>query len=154
MNLLALGGPLMPQVPQALLGDPNDFSSRYNTSLTPDEELAFKMWLTDLSAQNGRDMSRDVYDYDLRGAFKANAGQAGNGHFPDTFKKPNHPTFSSESQYSGADGYTGGEWSKAKSGKWTFKVSPTQLRFRSPTELSDYFKSREPDSILILPQSR
>lgn len=151
MSLLDLAGPFLPQVSPGMLGDPNDFSTRYNTSLSPNEELAFKMWLTDLGAKNGRDMSRDVYDYDLRGAFKANVGQADNGHFPDTFKKPNHPTFSSESQYSGADGFVGGEWGKDKSGKWTFKASPTQLKFRSADELLNYFKSREPDSALILP---
>jgi len=152
LALLGLGGPLLPQVPQAMLGDPNDFTGRYNTQLTPDEELAFKMWLTDLGAKNGRDVSRDMYDYDLRGAFKANAGQEDNGHFPDTFKKPNHPTFSSESQYSGVDGLTGGEWIKDRSGKWSFKASPSQLQFHSPAELRDYFKTREPDSLLILPR--
>lgn len=151
LAMLGFGGPLLPQVPQAMFGDPNDFSSQYNTTLTPDEELAYKMWLTDLGAKNGRDMSRDVYDYDMRGAFKGNVAQAGNGHFPDTFKKPNHPTFSTDSQYSGVDGLTGGEWIKDKAGKWTFKASPTQLKYRSPDELRGYFKSREPDSLLILP---
>jgi len=148
---LALAGPLMPQIQPGPLADPMDFSGRYNTALSPQDEAAFQQWLRALSAKNGRDMSTDVYDYDLRGAFKAGAGQAENGHFTDQFKKPNHPTFSTDSQYSGMDGYVGGEWQKGKNGKWTFKASLTQLRFRSPDELRNYFQSREPDSMLVLP---
>lgn len=148
---LALAGPMFPQVSQSLLSDPNDLTGAYNTSLPPEEELAFQKWLTQLSSKNGRDMSGDMYDYDLRGAFKAGAGQASNGHFPDTFKKPNHPTFSKESQYNGANGFAGGEWQKGKDGKWTFRASPSQLHFRSADELRSYFKEREPDSVLVLP---
>ncbi len=34
-----------------------------------------------------------------------------NGHWPDTFKKPNHPTFSVESQYAkGPDAAKAGRW--------------------------------------------
>lgn len=38
-------------------------------------------------------------DYDLKGAFKAGVVPDANGHMPDTFKLPNHPTFSDESMY-------------------------------------------------------
>lgn len=45
--------------------------------------------------------SRDSgYDYDLQGYWLNNNGFPMNdGHLPDTYKKPWHPTFSVESQY-------------------------------------------------------
>jgi hypothetical protein len=47
----------------------------------------------------------------LRGAFKAGLRPSANGHWPDTYKKPNHPTFSVESQYAtGADRAKAGHW--------------------------------------------
>src|SRR4051812_39929817 len=71
----------------------------FNTALTPDEEAQFGKW----KAKNAPNDSGA--DYDLRGAFKAGLTPAGpeaganEGHWPDTFKKPNHPTFSVESKY-------------------------------------------------------
>jgi hypothetical protein len=47
----------------------------------------------------------------MRGYWKANPGGKpdSRGHFPDTFKLPNHPTFSAESKYAtpGAPRWTG-----------------------------------------------
>ena len=65
----------------------------FETVLPADREAAFQEW----KARNAPDDSG--YDYDLRGAFAAGAEPAENGHWPDTFKKPWHPTFSDESQY-------------------------------------------------------
>jgi hypothetical protein len=71
----------------------------FDTTLTPGEETQFKTWKSRY-APNDSGM-----DYDLRGAFKAGIVPAGPeagkdaGHFPDTFKKPSHPTFSDQSQY-------------------------------------------------------
>lgn len=70
---------------------------KYDTALTPDEETKFQAWKT---ANAPKDSGED---YDLRGAFKAGVKPAANGHWPDTFKKPNHPTFSSDSKYATAD---------------------------------------------------
>lgn len=66
----------------------------YETALTDSEEQAFKDWKVKYApADSGA-------DYDLRGAFKAGiTPDAKTGHWPDTFKKPNHPTFSPESIY-------------------------------------------------------
>lgn len=123
-----------------------DLSDRYNTALSADEEQRFQAW----AKEKGR--ARDVYDYDLRGAWKANAQEASNGHLPDTFKKPNHPTFSSESQYSGKDGQTGGRWIEGKGGRWAFEPSDTNLRNLSADELAAYFREAEPDADLRMPQ--
>lgn len=51
----------------------------------------------DWKAKNAPNDSGD--DYDLRGAFKAGVVPDAQGHMPDTFKKPNHPTFSVESEH-------------------------------------------------------
>lgn len=51
-------------------------------------------------------------DYDLRGAFKAGLQPSPeNGHWPDTYKKPNHPTFSDQSIYAKDRPDLAGSWS-------------------------------------------
>ena len=125
------------------MADPNDMTTLYNTQLSPEEEASFQSW----AKKSGR--LKDLYDYDLRGAFKANAkGAAVNGHFPDTYKKPNHPTFSDESKYSGQGGYEGGRWSKDNDGRDVFTPSETNLRNMSASQLRDYFQRVEPDAVL------
>jgi hypothetical protein len=50
-------------------------------------------------------------DYDLRSAFDAGLTPDANGHWPDTFKRPNHPTFSNESIYAvGVNAAKAGHW--------------------------------------------
>jgi hypothetical protein len=50
-------------------------------------------------------------DYDLQSAFQAGIIPDASGHWPDLFKKPNHPTFSVESIYAvGADAAKAGRW--------------------------------------------
>jgi hypothetical protein len=121
-----------------------DLTNNFNSHLSPADEQKFQTWVRD----TGR--TKDLFDYDLRGAWKAGAQQAANGHFTDAFKKPNHPTFSTESIYSGHDGAVGGQW--IQHGKnWTFKASPTNLQMHSADQLGGYFAKVEPDSKLILP---
>jgi len=77
----------------------------FNTPLTPSEEKKFAAW----KAINAP-LDSGV-DYDLRGAFKAGIKpDAETGHWPDTFKKPNHPTFSNESQYAVYAPHKAGTW--------------------------------------------
>lgn len=66
--------------------------SGYNTPLTAKEVIEFDKWKAKYAPKDSGK------DYDLRGAFKAGLKPT-NGHWPDTFKKPNHPTFSRESVY-------------------------------------------------------
>jgi hypothetical protein len=121
-----------------------DFTEHYNTVLSDADERKFQDWLTRKGRQG------DLKDYDMRGAWQHNVGQASNGHFPDTWKKPNHPTFSSESVYSNPQ-EQGGAW--IQNGKqWTFQAAPGNLRYWSPDELQQYFGTTEPDSTLVLPQ--
>lgn len=69
----------------------------YNTVLSPEDESQFQVW----KQQNMPDDTG--VDYDQRGAFKAQFQQQSNGHWEDQFKKPNHPTFSDQSQYATGD---------------------------------------------------
>lgn len=125
-----------------------DFSDRYNTKLSADDEAAFQEWLVSESERQGRDVSKDLFDYDLRGLFKESGGFGGNGHATDRYKKPNHPTFSSGSIYSTGDS-VGGEWTE-DGGKWSFTPSETNLRMQSAAGLRDYFSRNEPDAALVL----
>lgn len=83
----------------------------FETALTPQEETQFQTWRKKYVHPND-----DGRDYDLRGAFKAGVMPAGPeagadaGHFPDTFKKPSHETFSDESIYSSLTGTRPGTW--------------------------------------------
>ena len=73
---------------------PVAFDANFNTKLTPAEENSFKAWKAKYAPKDSGE------DYDLRGAFKAGLKpDPKTGHWPDTFKKPNEPTFSNESIY-------------------------------------------------------
>src|SRR4051812_40735246 len=66
----------------------------FDTALSPAEEQQFQTWKRRVAPNDSGE------DYDLRGAFKAGVTpDPKTNHWPDTFKKPNEPTFSNESQY-------------------------------------------------------
>ena len=77
----------------------------FDTQLTPEEEAQFGEW-----RKKNVDPRDTGEDYDLRGAFKAGLTPGADGHWPDTYKKPNHPTFSDESIYSSLVGTRPGHW--------------------------------------------
>lgn len=124
---------------------PPDLSKSYNTQLSPEQEQAYEAWVKALSEKNGRNMTKDTYDYDLRGAYAAGEGQSENGHFTDKFKKPNHPTFSNESQYSGNGDLQGGQWTQDAEGNDVFTPGPANLKNFTPAELKDYWAKAEDD---------
>ena len=135
-------------------------TDQYNTKLTPSQELEFKQWVKDASRLKGRNIAKDMYDYDLKG-FWLNGGEvkANNSHGPDTYKKPNHPTFSDESIYHGAPDIVGG--GKYMGGKWggddkkgiTFTPTKEMLsKTRNIKELMKYMMDREPGVKVVLPK--
>ena len=74
------------------MNDPRDFTDRYNTQLPADVEKMFGAWLVDESKRQGRNLSNDLYDYDLRGMWNAGAGFGGdNGHATDSGKSLTTP---------------------------------------------------------------
>ena len=149
---------LLPQTPlpnnlapqaQAPTPDPYDFSTRFNTQLTPQDEQDFMAWATAKKKLN------DVYDYDLRGAFKelqsGAMSEADNGHLGDKYKKPNHPTFSDLSIYHHPELMPGGHWSKSETGKDIFVPSALNLQNMPQAQLFDYFNKYEKNGILSIP---
>jgi hypothetical protein len=76
----------------------------FETLLLPEEEAAFAKWMKLFAPQDSGE------DYDFRGAFKAGYKPGTDGHWPDTFKKPNHPTFSIESIYALDRPQLAGRW--------------------------------------------
>lgn len=124
--------------------DDRDYTDKNNTKLSAKDEAAYQKWAKD----NKRE--KDTYDYDMRGAWKEGVEASENGHFPDTYKKPNHPTFSDESKYHGAEGNKGGKWVE-KDGKRKFVAGPTNRKNWPKEELQGYFKDREPDIDLDYP---
>lgn len=126
----------------------------YDTPIPPQLQAAYLKWVQEESKRQGRDISRDVEDYDVQGYWMSTRGAPNNdprGHGPDTFKKPNHPTFSVESKYSKQFGNdAGGQWID-KNGKGYFMASPANLKYRNMADLSGYFHSVEPETALIPP---
>ena len=122
--------------------DPNDFTDKYNTQLSSEEEAKFQDWA------KANPKLGNTYDYDARGFFQAGANAAGNGHGSDQWKKPNHPTFSDQSQYSGVGGNVGGHWNKAQDGTWDF--TPGSGNVYSSNELQNYFSNQEQGNRLYL----
>lgn len=77
----------------------------YNTELTAGGEKAYRAW------KEQYDPGDSGVDYDHRGFFNANEKRFANGHGTDRWKKPNHPTFSDESNYaSGSNEKYAGHW--------------------------------------------
>lgn len=149
------GGPIAPAAAPAAASPaaPPDFTAKYNTPLSPDKEDEFQTWLKQMSQKRGYDMTQEMRDYDLRGLWKEKGGFDARGHATDEFKKPNHPTFSNESIYSGVNGFQGGEWTKSGDA-WNYQASPTNLQMYGSDALSSYFKRIEPDSKLTLPDAQ
>jgi hypothetical protein len=115
-------------------------------------ELFKQAQLKNLMAQSaaaGRWLGRDMHDYDVMGAL--NLGMRfDQGHAPDLFKKPNHPTFSIESMYSNAT-TPGGQW-----GEDSFTPSLWMLaRKEWPIQrLREYFERVEPGYSINIPERK
>jgi hypothetical protein len=132
--------------------DPLDYTEKYNTELSSAQENQYQAWTADQSEKTGRNVGNDTYDYDLRGWFAKNGPQDLTGaHLTDEWKKPNHPTFSTFSQYHGVDGNEGGEWEQQPDKTWNFTPGKTNMQNFSSNEMQDYFKRVEPGNQLNLP---
>lgn len=79
----------------------------FDTILLPAEEQAFLLWKNEYAPNDSGQ------DYDLRGAFKAGLKPDATGHWPDDWKKPSHPTFSTDSVYASIQPDMAGSWNDA-----------------------------------------
>lgn len=139
-------------------------SRSYETKMTPEQQVGFPAWVDALAQQQRRDpaaVMRDTHNYDLQGAYLSQLQSDERGHLTDTFKKPNHPTFSDQSQYSGVDGNVGGVWDHVGRGRhslplWRFTPSETNMQHQTPQELQDYWRQVEAPAgnILRMPRQR
>lgn len=92
-----------------------DPENHFNTVLPEEEEKQFQDWFNK-AKEDGRILDKDRgTDYDYRGYWrefvKRGREVTPGGHFPDRYKKPNHPTFSKESIHArDAWGVYAGEW--------------------------------------------
>ena len=124
-----------------------DMTDQYNTQLTPEEQQSFEAW----ARAGGKDPQREKNDYDLQGYFKAtNGAPLGEGHLTDQFKKPNHPTFSTESQYHG-NGNQGGAWGQNPDGTYNFTPGATNMQVWGAPALQQYFDTYEKGNKLQFP---
>lgn len=131
------------------------FRNHFNTQLTDEQETEFQAWLKEDSKQRGKDVSLDLDNYDVRGFWLGGAERdAATGHGSDTWKKPNHPTFSNESIYHDtSDELHGGKWIGGTWGENSFMPSKEMLEKTITTEeLKKYFKEVEPWVKLVLPE--
>jgi hypothetical protein len=132
--------------------DDNYFLNNFNTPLDNHEKDRFDQWLQIQNMATGRDVSKDMQDYDVQGYWKALTTRADNGHGPDTFKKPNHPTFSNQSIYHGTpspwgEPFQGGTWGDNEYTPSDFMMRHTH----NPKNMQLYFKRVEPNIKLNLP---
>ena len=123
-----------------------DWSNVFNTPLTGPEQLAYEAWRANLPAE-----LQNVHDYDLQGAWKGGALKSENDHLPDTWKKPNHMTFSTGSIYSTPQTH-GGTWKEQADGTWLFEATPANLKGKDPSDLLNYFQAYEQGNKVKLPK--
>ena len=122
--------------------------------------MDYKEWLDYQSRLQKRDVSQDEEDYDLPSyvkSLKFNPGEAGkfdpnasSAHLEDTYKKPNHPTFSDQSMYNVPGIQEGGHWTE----DGEFTPSEHNLNNMSPDQMTDYFKKADPTAKLNLPENK
>lgn len=125
-------------------------ASSYDTKLSPKKEAEYQTWVKEQSKKQGR--SIESSDYDMRGFFNDSKSEKGdNGHYPDTYKKPSHPTFSDESKYHGVDGNEGGKWKRGEGNKWTFTPGKTNVE-NGLDKTQEYLQQSDPDVTLAAPE--
>jgi len=118
--------------------------------------MNYKDWLDYKSKLEGKDLSADEQDYDLQSYFnnlkyndKDYTPKKGI-HLEDTYKKPNHPTFSSDSMYHIPGIQEGGNWTPDSQGQWSFKPSELNLRNKPAEKMQEYFDESDPTAKLDL----
>jgi len=118
--------------------------SNYETSLSPEQEQGYQTWKSKVAPKDSGQ------DFDWRGAYLADLKPDSRGHYYDTYKKPNHPTFSTGSVYSTPE-HMGGVWAKDPAGKDTYTPSGWMMKDKNRIDsLKQYMAKAEPNAILIM----
>lgn len=116
----------------------------YFTSLPPDQEAAFRQWVTDNKVNF--DPNAKITDYDMRGFWKAEKGNTQINkydhkiHYPDTYKTPYDRTFSNQSQYAlpNAPSWKGDRYLIDSNGKVVFDQSKDSEDSPYPKAILNY----------------
>ena len=132
----------------------------FDTALSPEELKSYNTFAQQYANVKGlRNVSDASKDYDLQGWYKANQTNLpelnSNIHFKDTWKKPNHITFSDQSMYSTPE-HAGGKWlneNENETGAWSYLPSEHNLKTTPSDRYQEYFKNYEPNSTLLLPET-
>ena len=120
----------------------------YTTRLSRPEEEHFQKWFQTYANRNGLHPNADETEhyYDYRGFWKENGPAATwnirDGHFPDKWKKPGHPTFSVESVYAKDAPGLAGTWNEK--GEW---VAPPKTDQENVKMRQRYMESHFNDDI-------
>ena len=124
--------------------------SKNDTALSPSDEKKFQLWANTYSSPDVN--LSDTRDYDMRGYFKefgASPHKIGD-HFVDTYKKPNHITFSDGSKYH-TEEVPGGTWDEDAQKKDVFIPAPQQVdTAQKRNNLRQYFEKYEPNASLVI----
>ncbi len=111
--------------------------SGYDTELTQGAEAAYPAWKQTYAPHDSGG------DYDLRGAYAAGLQPSPqNGHWVDTFKKPNHETFSDESQYARDEPSLAGHWGPGEENYVRNPSAPAQF-------LQNYMNDEDADDTAL-----
>ncbi len=103
--------------------DNENMGHKFNTFLPPEERKKFVAWMEETGKRIGKNIWADLAVYDVAGFWEQEFSDGmrealkKGEHGVDTFKKPNHPTFSDESQYSN-EAYEGGSWHGSEKDSW------------------------------------
>jgi hypothetical protein len=121
----------------------NPFSANLQLELLPHEEASFRDWA---DQNNINDPFHPKQYYDLVSAWRsglnrgAELSQGEQGHFPDTYKLPGHPTFSMESQFY-QPGMKAGFWDMRQRGGEDETYTPLDSLKHIPLDTSLFLKS-------------
>jgi hypothetical protein len=108
--------------------------------------MKYQDWKDYQSRLQKRDVGADEQDYDLEGYYNTLKHSEEPGHLPDTFKKPNHPTFSEQSKYNVPVIQQGGSWEGD-----SFTPSELNKKNMSSAQMQGYFNEVESPEALNLP---
>jgi hypothetical protein len=124
--------------------------------ITPEWSDTLAKYLEAVKKYGGSDYANggavEAPDYDYAAAKKAGVKPDKRGHMPDTYKLPNHMTFSDDSIYSNSE-TQGGRWAQGADGKWVFWPSEYNVRRHPVPEMEEYFRQVEPDSFAVYPST-
>jgi len=112
----------------------------------PEERPSYEEWLR-------LHKVRETPDYDVRAAYEAGIDPDERGHLSDRFKRPNHITYSDESEAAKSkDAPPAGKWVGSDKDGWTFYATQTNINNAGGVDrLRKYFRKNEKDVRLVLP---